>query len=264
MVLSDGTLNKAAMGRDYCEELRDSLDLVPIGAWHGNGRKVGWYSPFLLAAWDPDTEEFQSVCRCMSGFSDAFYAQVCLLATLHHISLPDPYNIFILKVRTSTSHQFDARPSQHIMSAVPHAPVCFRGEWAIHWLLQAKERLDQHRIDERKDYYNTNERPSVWFKPTEVWELRGADLTLSAVHKAAFGLIHPTRGVSLRWEPSHHSLVFDCPTHYMPAACDQVLTCSLSYFHLCIEDVADIYLCSDNVNCVQIPTIRADERGQAS
>lgn len=61
--------------RDYCEELRDSLDLVPIGAWHGNGRKVGWYSPFLLAAWDPDAEEFQTVCRCMSGFSDAFYAQ---------------------------------------------------------------------------------------------------------------------------------------------------------------------------------------------
>ena len=64
------------MYRDYCEELRDSLDLVPIGAWHGNGRKVGWYSPFLLAAYDPDTEEFQSVCRCMSGYTDAFYAEV--------------------------------------------------------------------------------------------------------------------------------------------------------------------------------------------
>ncbi len=66
------------MSRDYCEELRDSLDLVPIGAWHGNGRKVGWYSPFLLAAYDPDTEEFQSVCRCMSGYTDAFYAEVRL------------------------------------------------------------------------------------------------------------------------------------------------------------------------------------------
>lgn len=21
----------------------DSLDLVPIGAWHGSGRKAGWY-----------------------------------------------------------------------------------------------------------------------------------------------------------------------------------------------------------------------------
>ena len=62
--------------RDYCETLggapRDSLDLVPIGAWHGNGRKAGWYSPFLLAAYDPETETYSSVCRCMSGFSDAF------------------------------------------------------------------------------------------------------------------------------------------------------------------------------------------------
>jgi hypothetical protein len=35
--------------------------------------QVGWYSPFLLACFDPATETFQSVCRCMSGFTDAFY-----------------------------------------------------------------------------------------------------------------------------------------------------------------------------------------------
>ena len=62
--------------RDYCEGLRDSLDLVPIGAWWGQGRKTGWFSPFLLAAWDPEKEEYQSVCRCMSGFTDTFYAEV--------------------------------------------------------------------------------------------------------------------------------------------------------------------------------------------
>ena len=65
--------------RDYCETLggapRDSLDLVPIGAWHGNGRKAGWYSPFLLAAYDPTSETYDSVCRCMSGFTDAFYEE---------------------------------------------------------------------------------------------------------------------------------------------------------------------------------------------
>ncbi len=65
--------------RDYCEGLRDSLDLVPIGAWYGNGRKAGWFSPFLLAAYDPETETYASVCRCMSGFTDAFYAEVCCL-----------------------------------------------------------------------------------------------------------------------------------------------------------------------------------------
>lgn len=105
MPLSDGTLIVAESGRDYCEELRDSLDLVPIGAWHGNGRKVGWYSPFLLAAWDPEAEEYQSVCRCMSGFSDAFYAQACLLAPLHHVSLPDPYRSSS-SVRAPVSHRW--------------------------------------------------------------------------------------------------------------------------------------------------------------
>ena len=62
--------------RDYCEGLRDSLDLVPIGAWYGQGRKTGWFSPFLMAAWDPEKEEYQSVCRCMSGFTDVFYTEV--------------------------------------------------------------------------------------------------------------------------------------------------------------------------------------------
>ncbi|PNT72587.1 hypothetical protein BRADI_2g46780v3 [Brachypodium distachyon] len=61
--------------RDYVEGLGDSLDLVPIGAWYGNGRKAGWYSPFLMACYNPDYEEYQSVCRVMSGFSDEFYKE---------------------------------------------------------------------------------------------------------------------------------------------------------------------------------------------
>ncbi|CAM6026042.1 unnamed protein product [Sphagnum balticum] len=46
--------------RDYVEGLHDTLDLVPIGAWHGNGCKAGWqvtlilYNPCLLAYYDPD------------------------------------------------------------------------------------------------------------------------------------------------------------------------------------------------------------------
>lgn len=59
--------------KDYVAGLGDSLDLVPIGAWHGNGRKAQWWSPILLAVWDPDLEKLVAVCKCMSGFSDAFY-----------------------------------------------------------------------------------------------------------------------------------------------------------------------------------------------
>jgi DNA ligase-1 len=77
--------------RDYCEGLADSLDVVPIGAWRGQGRKVSWFSPFLLAVWDPQREQLQSICRCMSGFTDAFYAAATERLGATAIPGPKPY-----------------------------------------------------------------------------------------------------------------------------------------------------------------------------
>ena len=34
----------------------------------------------------------------------------------------------------------------------------------------------------------TGESPLFWFAPSEVWEIRGADITVSPVHKAAAGM----------------------------------------------------------------------------
>ncbi|MFS8016407.1 putative DNA ligase (ATP) [Helianthus anomalus] len=34
------------------------------------------YNPFLMACYDPDTDEYQSVCLVMSGFSNALYIEV--------------------------------------------------------------------------------------------------------------------------------------------------------------------------------------------
>ncbi|KAL1743853.1 ATP-dependent DNA ligase [Schizophyllum fasciatum] len=58
--------------KDYITGLGDSFDLVPVGAWHGNGRKATWWSPILLALKSEDGE-LVAVCKCMSGFTDAFY-----------------------------------------------------------------------------------------------------------------------------------------------------------------------------------------------
>ncbi|XP_078431093.1 DNA LIGASE 6 isoform X2 [Wolffia australiana] len=125
--------------RDYVAELGDSLDLVPIGAWFGNGRKAGWYSPFLLACYKPSTEEFQSVCRVMSGFSDVFYTEM---------------------------------------------KDFFSGDKIL---------------PKKPPYYLTDESPDVWFSPELVWQIRGADMTISPVHHAAIGLVHPSRGISMRF-----------------------------------------------------------------
>lgn len=51
--------------KDYLEGMGDSLDLVPIGAWWGTGRKAGWWSPFLLACHNPETGALEAVCKCV-------------------------------------------------------------------------------------------------------------------------------------------------------------------------------------------------------
>lgn len=48
---------------------------------------------------------------------------------------------------------------------------------------QASKRLLDQRLPGPKPYYVTGESPQLWFEPSEVWEIRGAELTLSPVHK---------------------------------------------------------------------------------
>ena len=52
----------------------DTLDLIPIGGWHGQGRKSKWWSPILLAVRNPSTGALVAVTKCISGFTDAFYS----------------------------------------------------------------------------------------------------------------------------------------------------------------------------------------------
>lgn len=58
---------------DYLEGgIGDSLDVVPIGAWHGSGRKNAFWSPILLAVFDKEDQTFVALTKVMSGFSDEF------------------------------------------------------------------------------------------------------------------------------------------------------------------------------------------------
>lgn len=51
----------------------DTIDLIPIAAWHGSGRKAKWWSPILLAVRNPETGSLEAVTKCISGFTDKFY-----------------------------------------------------------------------------------------------------------------------------------------------------------------------------------------------
>jgi len=73
--------------RDYRTELSDTLDLVVVGALSGRGRRAGIYGALLLAAYDPATDTFQTVCKCGTGFSDADLA--ALPAKLAPLARPE-------------------------------------------------------------------------------------------------------------------------------------------------------------------------------
>ncbi len=57
--------------RDYRSELSDTLDLVVVGGLAGRGRRAGMYGALLLAVYDPGADQFQTICKCGTGFSDA-------------------------------------------------------------------------------------------------------------------------------------------------------------------------------------------------
>ena len=58
--------------KDY-NAAADTIDLIPVAGWHGQGRKAKWWSPILLACRNPETGSLEVVTKCISGFTDKFY-----------------------------------------------------------------------------------------------------------------------------------------------------------------------------------------------
>ncbi|KAK6341361.1 hypothetical protein TWF696_008439 [Orbilia brochopaga] len=74
--------------KDYLAGAGDSLDLVVLGAYHGKGKRTSVYGAFLLACYNPSTEQYETICNIGTGFSDEVLA--ALHKQLEPLIIPKP------------------------------------------------------------------------------------------------------------------------------------------------------------------------------
>ncbi len=124
--------------RDYKSEMKDTVDLVVVGAFHGRGKRAGTYGALLLATYNKKTDVFETVTKLGTGFTDKDLKEMPGLLRKHEI------------------------PKKHsrVLS-----------------LLKA----------------------DVWFEPSVVLEVLGAEITLSPIHMAAMDSIRKGSALAIRF-----------------------------------------------------------------
>jgi len=76
--------------RDYKSEMTDTVDLVVVGAFHGRGKRGGTYGALLLAAYDPEEDEFETVTKCGTGLTDEDLAKLPRMMEKHRLPHKSP------------------------------------------------------------------------------------------------------------------------------------------------------------------------------
>ncbi|OCK86465.1 ATP-dependent DNA ligase [Lepidopterella palustris CBS 459.81] len=79
--------------KDYLAGVGDSLDLVVLGAYYGKGKRTSWYGAFLLACYNPTTQNYETICNIGTGFSEAILEEFHELLAQHVIEQPKPFYV---------------------------------------------------------------------------------------------------------------------------------------------------------------------------
>ena len=72
--------------RDYKSEMTDTVDLVIVGAFHGRGKRARTYGAVLLAAYNSESDTFETVTKCGTGFTDEDLAKLPKMMQKHVVT----------------------------------------------------------------------------------------------------------------------------------------------------------------------------------
>ncbi|HLF54497.1 MAG TPA: ATP-dependent DNA ligase [Candidatus Nanoarchaeia archaeon] len=61
---------------EYVKGLRDTFDVVVVGAYYGKGRRAGTYGALLCAVYNDKKDRFETFCKLGSGFTDKTLAEL--------------------------------------------------------------------------------------------------------------------------------------------------------------------------------------------
>ncbi len=76
--------------RDYKSHLADTLDLVVVGAFYGKGQRAQYFGSLLMACYDPETDQFKTVCKVGSGFTEDDFKKLDEILSEHQIEHKHP------------------------------------------------------------------------------------------------------------------------------------------------------------------------------
>ncbi|KAI1431065.1 ATP-dependent DNA ligase [Xylaria sp. CBS 124048] len=160
--------------KDYNSSF-DTLDLIPVAGWHGQGRKAKWWSPILLAVRNEETGSLEAVCKCISGFTDAFYKA------------------------NRRFYDDGSGDIEAIAEGDANKDIQTGDDDTLETETDASARKYKNIRKTKPGFVEYAGYPDVWFEPQEVWEMAFADITLSPTYTAAIGLVSQERGLSLRF-----------------------------------------------------------------